>query len=202
MPIISGGSVGSGSASAIAATTISATPPGGPVTGTLWVYPADDTNGVYWSFVYDAAETTYKWRFAGGPPLFQGGFPAILIGGASMTQVGATGFWYPTASGSFSTPRAGDYECWGQGWYRQIAGFTAPNNVGPGVSNGTAIANRSRTQSGWASALTTVDVTASAYDVITGVAAATTVGVVHSSGDATHVNLEGFGMYLRPIRVI
>ena len=102
----------------------------------------------------------------------------------------------------FAAPRAGDYAIWGQGWYRQIAGFTAPNNVGPGISNGTAIANKSRGQGGWSSALTTVDQAASAYDVITGVAASTTVGLVHSSGDSTHINIEAFQMWMLPVRVI
>jgi hypothetical protein len=42
------------------------TPPGSPTDNMLWIY---DGGTFYWMFVYDSGETTYKWKFVGGPPL-------------------------------------------------------------------------------------------------------------------------------------
>lgn len=83
--------------------THSATPPASPADGDIWVYPADDTNGVEWMFRYDSAETTYKWRFLGGAPL--------LSEVATLESTSSTSYADLTTVGpSITLPRSGDYK--------------------------------------------------------------------------------------------
>lgn len=80
----------------------STTPPGSPVDGMIWRYPADSANGVYWFFQYDSAQTTYKWIFVGGAALFA----------EVSTQQSTASTTYAvlaTAGPSITVPRAGDY---------------------------------------------------------------------------------------------
>lgn len=44
---------------------VGTTPPASPTDGMIWLYQG---SGFYWQFVYDSTETTYKWKFIGGPP--------------------------------------------------------------------------------------------------------------------------------------
>lgn len=50
--------------------TWAAGPPGTPTTGDVWLATAVDANGTDWAFLCDSTQTTYKWLFVGGPPLF------------------------------------------------------------------------------------------------------------------------------------
>lgn len=63
----------------------------------------DATNGVMWHLRYVAAETTYKWRKIGGPPLLSEVLTAEAT--SSTTYVALT-----TAGPSIALPRAGDYD--------------------------------------------------------------------------------------------
>lgn len=62
----------------------------------------DATNGVMWHFRYVSAETTYKWRFLGGPPLYS----EVATGEATSST---TYVALATAGPSIAIPRAGDY---------------------------------------------------------------------------------------------
>lgn len=106
--------------------TTGSSPPGSPANGDYWIFPADDTNGVYWMFQYDSAETTYKWRFVGGPPI-----SATVNTDESTTT---TNSWVNlTTNGPSVTPsRAGDYLCFGQATAYGIAS----NASYIGVANG------------------------------------------------------------------
>jgi hypothetical protein len=54
----------------VPAVTYSATIPASPTDGDTWIYPADATNGIMWTFRYRAGSaSTYKWEFIGGSPL-------------------------------------------------------------------------------------------------------------------------------------
>jgi hypothetical protein len=76
---------------------IGSSPPGSPSDGDLWIY--NGLSGIYWQFIYDSSETTYKWKFVGGPP-----FTASDTGDVSTAGNTWIGF-----SGVVATPRAGDY---------------------------------------------------------------------------------------------
>lgn len=78
---------------------IGTSPPSSPVNGMLWIY---NGLGVYWMFVYDNSETTYKWKFIGGAPAFA--YVAAFESTASTTYVALT-----TAGPSITVPRAGIY---------------------------------------------------------------------------------------------
>jgi len=75
-------------------------PPASPADGDLWLYTG---SGFDWLFVYDSAETTYKWKFVGGPHL-------RAEVNANETYNSAS-YGDPTTAGpSITLPRAGDYE--------------------------------------------------------------------------------------------
>lgn len=65
-------------------------------------YTADDTNGIVWHLRYCAAETTYKWRYVGGAPLFAEVTTTETTTSASYTDMTTTG-------PSLTVPLAGDY---------------------------------------------------------------------------------------------
>lgn len=53
--------------------SVGTSPPASPSDGDVWVYQASltlhtGTEPVYWMFVYDSTEATYKWQFVGGAP--------------------------------------------------------------------------------------------------------------------------------------
>jgi hypothetical protein len=77
---------------------VGASPPGSPTSGMLWIYQG---SGFYWFFVYDSTETTYKWKFVGGPPL-------VVVSDVQRATSGAS-LWF--ADPVLTTPRAGDYAC-------------------------------------------------------------------------------------------
>lgn len=70
-------------------------PPASPVDGDRWIYKGSD---FYWEFEYDSAETTYKWKFIGGPPL-------SAYNGTDRGTTGTTTFTDPVVT----VPLAGDY---------------------------------------------------------------------------------------------
>lgn len=63
----------------------------------------DATNGVQWHLGYESGETTYKWRFLGGPPLYS-------EVATSETTASGTYAALSTAGPSIALPRAGDYD--------------------------------------------------------------------------------------------
>jgi len=80
------------------------TAPFNPGNGDLWLYPADDTNGVNWLFRWNqGSASTYKWECIGGVPL------------TAENQSDDTTTFAPyvdltgTAGPSLTVPRAGDY---------------------------------------------------------------------------------------------
>lgn len=64
---------------------------------------ADAATGVLWHLVYESTETTYKWRYIGGPPLVVTLLTAE--GTSSATYVDLT-----TPGPTVVAPRAGDYD--------------------------------------------------------------------------------------------
>ena len=167
MAIITGGGSSTGGG-LIPTAQISATPPANPTSGMIWIYPADATNGVNWTFVYNAAETTYKWRFSGGPPLQASSNPSLAI--TSMTQVGATGFYY--SGNSITVQRAGDY---------LIGGTSMLWTNGAAISGGeaqqfagTGLVGRNAQQPTSVTGFTTI---ACGNVIVTGISASTVVGI-------------------------
>ncbi|HLF00023.1 MAG TPA: hypothetical protein VI540_09005 [Gaiellaceae bacterium] len=63
----------------------------------------DAANGIMWHFRYVAAETTYKWRFLGGPPLWS---EVVTSQATTSTSYAALA----TAGPSVTLPRSGDYD--------------------------------------------------------------------------------------------
>jgi hypothetical protein len=63
----------------------------------------DATNGVQWHLAYESGETTYKWRFVGGPPMMSE--VATSESTSSVSYVALA-----TAGPSVAIPRSGDYD--------------------------------------------------------------------------------------------
>jgi len=63
----------------------------------------DATNGVVWHLAYESSETTYKWRWIGGPPLW-----SEVTTFESTTSTTYTSL--ATAGPSVTLPRSGDYD--------------------------------------------------------------------------------------------
>lgn len=78
---------------------MSSTPPSAPQDGDLWIY--NGTSGLWWLFAYDSTETTYKWKYVGGPPLTT----EVATGQSTLS---ATYVDLGTVV-SITVPRAGDY---------------------------------------------------------------------------------------------
>ena len=78
--------------------SIGSSPPANPVDGNQWIHTP-----TYWQFVYDSTETTYKWKFIGGPPM------SHEINTAEANANGAYGD-LATVGPTITLPRAGDYE--------------------------------------------------------------------------------------------
>jgi hypothetical protein len=78
----------------------SATPPGSPVDGQLWLYPVG--GGIVWQFRYNAGSASaYKWEFIGGAPIYFNAGSLTLATANVFTDIGSG----PT----FTLPRGGDY---------------------------------------------------------------------------------------------
>lgn len=63
----------------------------------------DSANGIQWHFAYESGETTYKWRFLGGPPM------TSLVATSESTS-SATDVDLATVGPSITIPRGGDYD--------------------------------------------------------------------------------------------
>lgn len=194
MPIAPSGSA-SGGGGQFPSGQISTTPPASPSTGTQWIYPADDTNGVYWAFTYDAAETTYKWRFTGGPPIMLDVVPNAVLN--TLTQVGATGYWY-AATSAYTTVRAGDYRIWGWcGFNGNGAGSTT--NIDVSAFSGSSQAGFMHSEM-WLTG--SVNNSLGCATGITGIAASTVIGLCASSGVTGTTKLVEQQVHILPVRVI
>lgn len=92
--------------------------PASPVDGQPYVYTADATNGVEWTFKYNAGSgSTYKWEFVGGPPLFSEVATQETTSSGSYAAL-------TTAGPSVTTPRAGDYFVDQGAWFSSTASVT------------------------------------------------------------------------------
>lgn len=75
----------------------------GVVAGDEVYLEVDATNGVLWHLVYESTETTYKWRYLGGPPLSSEIATSETVTSTTYVDLATVG---PTLTMS----RAGDYE--------------------------------------------------------------------------------------------
>jgi len=175
---------------------IGASPPSNPTDGDIWVFPADDTNGVYWTFMYDSAETTYKWRFIGGPPLCVQGSPNAVIN--TLTQIGATGNYYQAATMTATVARSGDYVVTGDVRF-------ASNGGAAGWITAVAFAGTTLALIDYLSPMTITSVTAASAHAsgrLTGVAASAVVGVAANGSVPGTYKVANANVYILPIRVI
>jgi hypothetical protein len=63
----------------------------------------DATNGIQWHLAYESGETTYKWRFLGGPPMYSEVATSETTASTSYVALA-------TAGPSVTLPRSGDYD--------------------------------------------------------------------------------------------
>lgn len=87
--------------------SVGTSPPGSPLAGDIWVYQG---SGLYWMFVWDTSETTYKWKFVGGGP-YKAEVPTNETraggGGGAIADLATVG-------PDFVVPRTGHYNfTWG-----------------------------------------------------------------------------------------
>ena len=153
---------------------VGSTPPASPSNNSIWVYVG---SGFYWMFVYDASETTYKWKFIGGSSL-----SAVV----ATDQTFATSGWVdPATPGpTIAVPRAGEYDVIAVA-NLYISGQTAAATMYMGLtpSSGTWDATGLGAQS-FASLYTLggVGVTPVVSDVIRGIAAGGTIKEQYQQG--------------------
>lgn len=176
---------------------VGSSPPLSPLDGDIWILPADDTNGIDWKFVYDSAETTYKWRFVGGPPLEVDGTPSVAV--SSATQVGTSGYYYDPTTMSLVVPRAGDYLV--EGLASIYSNGAAANWFNGFCFAGTTRGNRRYQGAIWNVSLNTVAELA-LRERFNGIAASTRVGIaVQTGNNGTYKLFDGQSVTVRPFRV-
>lgn len=73
----------------------------GTVAGDEVYLIVDATKGILWHLVYESTETTYKWRFLGGP--------ALVVSVSNFSNTTGASTWVYTSAG-LTAPRGGDYE--------------------------------------------------------------------------------------------
>lgn len=95
----------------------------GVVAGDEVYLEVDAANGVLWHLVYESGETTYKWRFLGGPPLLSEVFAAETTNSAAYTALA-------TAGPAIALPRAGDYDVEISAQIFPSANVAGSNNAG------------------------------------------------------------------------
>lgn len=82
--------------------SFSQTPPANPVDGQIWRMVASVTDGIVWTFRYNAGSpSAYKWEFVGGAQW-----------GAAIAQtqtIAAAGTWQNLGPSGLPIPRAGEY---------------------------------------------------------------------------------------------
>lgn len=95
----------------------------------------DATNGIVWHLRYVAAETTYKWRFLGGPALLAEVSTTEGFAASDGTTYQDTATVGPTVT----TPRAGDYDVHMHADTRGSDTWVSPNigGVAPADADGT-----------------------------------------------------------------
>ncbi len=95
--------------------TVGSSPPSSPLDGDEWIY--NGLTGVYWHFIYDSSETTYKWKYIGGGPAY-----ALVNTFESTTST--TYAALTTAGPSITLDREGDYVI-------AVGAYERVNAVGP-----------------------------------------------------------------------
>lgn len=80
----------------------------------------DSTNGIQWHLAYESGETTYKWRFLGGPAM-----QASVVTAEATSS--ATDVDLATVGPSLTLPRGGDYD---MGFSFQVTGSNSGNAAG------------------------------------------------------------------------
>jgi hypothetical protein len=174
--------------------TINATPPSSPADGDLWVYPADSTTGVYWTFIYQSSQTTYKWVFVGGNEMASRGPLSNAIN--SYTQVGTSGWYYSPTEMSLTAPFAGDY---------LLGGFVSTNaNGGAAKAYTIAIFGGSSVIAGTNDNLpftTAYTLTTFPATKVVDITASETVGISCQAINAGTTKFDAGGATLKPLRV-
>jgi hypothetical protein len=115
--------------------SLSSAPPTSPITGDLWIY--NGIAGIYWTFIYDSSETTYKWKFIGGAPAVSRNTTNGTFN--SATYVDLTGATAPT----ITLPRGGDYRIEFGGQLISTATVTDILRMSPSIAGGTPLDNDS-----------------------------------------------------------
>lgn len=172
-------------------------PPGSPTDGMIWRYPVSTGLGCYWYFQYDSGQTTYKWVFMGGPPVF-----AYTAG--DQAQSFADNVWANpfTTEPTFTPARGGDY------LIRARASFR-PATSGCTVWFGVRIGATDPTIDGLAACGAYCPVAAARQPmnvdfVTTSLAASTALTLRYRQSSGTTQNMSRSGAYLEvlPIRII
>jgi hypothetical protein len=168
----------------------SATPPGSPSDGDLWLLPADATNGVNWLFRYNAGSASAsKWECIGGVPLF-------AEVDTSETTASATYAALATAGPSIALPRAGDYDVTiGCGLLNASAGafnFMSYDIGGTGAVDADSISDQTASTSNWQQPMRTRRKTG---------LTAVTLTSKYKSPSATTATFQHRFMYVMPVRI-
>jgi hypothetical protein len=79
---------------------LGSSPPSSPQDGDEWIY--NGLSGIYWRFIYDSSEPTYKWKFIGGP----------AFSASDSGDLATPANPWMSVSGMAAIPRSGDYHCY------------------------------------------------------------------------------------------
>jgi len=172
-------------------------PPAAPVDGMMWIF--NNYPGVYWTFIYDSSEPTYKWKFIGGPPI-----AVSIVTDQTFAGTGVGAVDVATVGPQVTGLRAGDWYCETK-TIMYASGQTTAGSLGvvlrtsSGTWDGSGTADYEADEyvaGGWATCLIV-------SDIARGVSASTTIKTMYASsnvGGTVHVNSRQLKIW--PIRFI
>lgn len=163
-------------------------PPGSPQSADIWIYTG---SGFFWMFIYDSSETTYKWKFVGGGPLYQQN-----LSGVTST---VNGWTFVSGAPTFTVPRGGDYEfIWNARGISSAASGSALMGAGVSVNTTSALSllNAAHTVTG------STQVDNSGSGAIPSLAAGDTIRLLVFQNTVNPLVHDELYLGMRPIKVI
>lgn len=149
--------------------------PGSPTDGQQFILVDTLAGTPAYSWLLQWNTSLSKWLFIGGSEAVLTGTPNATV--TAGTQVGATGFYYPTAS-AFTTPRAGVYQITSNIWLNEGGNATGMDYS---LFTGTALLADTRRQSAYVGGS---DLSFASSGKTGAVAASTVIGAASSPGSA------------------
>lgn len=153
----------------------------------------DATNGIQWHLAYESGETTYKWRFLGGPPMYA----EVATNEATASATYAA---LATAGPSITTPRAGDYIVEQGVWMQATGGVTNAALMSYDIG-GTGAVDADAIQAAMSSGGTLANSTGMRKRLKAAIAASTALVSKYKVPGAVSTNFGNRWMTIYPVRI-